>query len=71
MEKPNCTKCKHYFITWNTRTPNGCRKFAIESKDLPSRIVHQAGMGDCQGYEAKKSAETKNEKLDLNRKDLW
>jgi len=71
MEKPNCRDCKHYFVTWNQRTPNGCRRYGIESKENPSVIVHSAGMGDCQGYEAKRSKELKKTPLDLNSKDLW
>jgi hypothetical protein len=69
--KPNCTSCKHFYVTWDPKIPNGCRAYGIQSKDLPSRIVASAGMGDCQGYEAKKKPETKKDGLDLNRKDLW
>jgi len=71
MSKPNCTQCKHFYITWDPKIPNGCRRFGIQCKDLPSRVVAQAGMGDCTGFEAKKRPEEKTDKLDLNRRDLW
>ena len=53
MEKPNCTKCKHYFITFEKKTPYGCRIYGIKSQDNPSKIVAAAGQGDCQGYTPK------------------
>jgi hypothetical protein len=70
MEKPKCQQCRHFFITWDQKTPNGCRRFGIQSRELPSIIVKASGMGDCQGFEAK--AEKKPAAgLDLTRKDLW
>lgn len=53
MEKPNCSKCKHYFITWDKQTPYGCRIYGIKTQDRPSTIVKAAGGGECQGYEPK------------------
>ncbi len=50
--------------------PNGCRKFTIQTKDEPSVIIASAGMGECQGFDPKKKAQ-KDNKLDLNRDDLW
>ncbi|MFP5384527.1 MAG: hypothetical protein ACLGHN_00515 [Bacteriovoracia bacterium] len=70
MEKPKCSLCRHFYITWDQKTPNGCRRFGIQCKDLPSSIVAQAGLGECNGFEAKKRPE-KKDVLDLNRKDLW
>ena len=70
MEKPKCQQCRHYFITWDQKTPNGCRRFGIQSREMPSSIVRSAGMGDCQGFEAKASKK-ENSGLDLTRKDLW
>jgi hypothetical protein len=71
MGKPNCLQCKHFFITFNPKTPKGCRKFGIQCKNLPSEIVFMAGHGECQGFEQKKRPDEKNKGLDLNRKELW
>jgi hypothetical protein len=71
MSKPNCAQCRHFYITWDARTPNGCRQYGIQSKEQPSRIVSAAGAGDCQGFEPKKRQEAKKDVLDLNRSDLW
>lgn len=70
MEKPKCQQCRHFFITWDQKTPNGCRRFGIQSRELPSAIVRAAGMGDCQGFEAK-ATKKQDSGLDLSRKDLW
>lgn len=71
MEKPNCSQCRHFFVTWDQKTPNGCRRYGIQSKGRPSEIVSAAGMGDCQAFEQKKKAQNKDRELDLNRNDLW
>ncbi len=71
MSHPNCTKCRHFYVTWDQKTPNGCRRFGIQSKDQPAKIVAMAGLGDCQGFEPRKRPESDPKGPDLNRKDLW
>ena len=71
MSNPNCSQCRHFYVTWNPKTPNGCRRYGIQSREQPSKIVAMAGLGDCQGFEVKKRTEEQNKGLDLNRKDLW
>jgi hypothetical protein len=71
MSKPKCTDCKHYFITYDPKIPNGCRQYGIKCKAMPTEIVASAGQGDCRGFEPKRKPETKKPGLDLNRNDLW
>lgn len=71
MSHPNCSQCRHFYITWDKKTPNGCRLYGIQTKDRPSQIVKMAGMGECQGFAPKKRPETDKKGLDLNRDDLW
>jgi hypothetical protein len=71
MSKPKCSDCKHFYITYDSRIPYGCKQFGFKCKDLPSKIVASAGQGECNGFEAKKKAETKVNGIDLNRKDIW
>ena len=67
--KPNCIKCKHYMITYDQKTPRGCRIYKIQSKQLPSLIVKQANNGaDCLGFEEK---EQKKKAKDLNDSRYW
>lgn len=71
MNGPNCSNCRHFFITWNPQTPNGCRRFGIQCRERPSQIVFMAGQGECQGFEEKIKPNKNQGKLDLNRKDIW
>lgn len=53
MEKPNCLKCKYYYVTWEKGTPHGCKIYGIKSQNHPTQIVAAAGQGECQGYTPK------------------
>ena len=62
--KPNCLKCKHYFITFNQQTPKGCRIYGIQSAQLPSIVVKSANNGsDCVGFQAKPDKKPKSKNL--------
>lgn len=64
LMNPNCTKCKHYFITFDQRTPRGCRAYQIQSAQLPSTIVKRANNGgDCIGFEEKQNKKAKPKNL--------
>ena len=60
MEKPNCFKCKHYFVTFDKYAPRGCRIYQIKSKDMPTTIVKASSGEDCQGFEAKPDQKSKD-----------
>ena len=67
--KPQCMKCKHFFITHNPKTPRACRVYKIQSKDLPSQIVKLANGGvDCIGFESKPE---KKQPKNLNDSKYW
>ena len=67
--KPECRKCKHFFVTHNPAMPMGCRVYQIKSKQLPSLVVKQANGGsDCIGFQPKAN---KNKTKDLNDPSLW
>lgn len=68
--KPNCMKCKHFYITYDQNTPRGCRAYGIQSKQLPSMIIKAANSGaECIGFTKKpeKNPQTKN----LNDSRYW
>ena len=68
--KPECRKCKHFFVTHEINTPMGCKAYQIKSKQLPSLIVKQANNGqDCIGFEIKPHLAKKTK--DLNDPSLW
>lgn len=66
--KPNCMKCKYYFITFDQHAPKGCKAYNIKSKQLPSMIVKQASGGECLGFSAKPE---KKKPKDLNDPRMW
>jgi hypothetical protein len=67
---PNCTKCKHFYITFDQSTPRGCRAYQIKSAQLPSVIVKNANNGaECIGFESKPGQA--NNKKNLNDTKYW
>lgn len=52
-EKPVCHKCRHFYITWDKNTPNGCRLYGIKTRRNPSQVVMSATGTGCLGYEKK------------------
>jgi len=53
VEKPNCMKCKYFYITWNNKQPNGCRMYRIVTKHIPSLEVLRHTGTNCIGFEEK------------------
>lgn len=51
--KPLCRNCKYFQISWDASMPNGCRLYAIKSKQMPSVIVKQSSGVECLGFEVK------------------
>lgn len=63
-------KCKHFYITYDQRTPRGCRIYSIQSASLPSQVVKTANGGaECIGFEEK--LKTKSTQKDLNDPKYW
>lgn len=49
-ERIYCKKCKHYYITWDIKFPNGCKLFGIKSKHLPSMMIYQSTGKNCDHF---------------------
>jgi len=70
--KPNCMKCQHFYITYDQRTPKGCRIYGIQSQQLPSMVIKKANNGsDCIGFKAKPEKDQKKKTKDLNDPKYW
>jgi hypothetical protein len=68
--KPNCMKCKHYFVTFDPAVPKGCRIYGIKSMAMPSTVIKQANNGmDCIGFAPK--ADKKEKTKNLNDDKYW
>lgn len=50
---PNCTRCAHYFITFDARFPYGCRAMNFKSKQLPQHEVRDATGTGCLAFRAR------------------
>ncbi|MEA3354707.1 MAG: uracil-DNA glycosylase [Campylobacterota bacterium] len=48
-----CQKCKHYYVTWDSAKPHGCRAYGFKSKAVPSLVVKQSSNISCSFYEPK------------------
>ena len=52
--KINCRNCMHFYITWDTRFPYGCKSFGFKTKSMPSISVYQSSGKDCMSFTPKK-----------------
>lgn len=50
-----CKRCIYYYITWDPSAPNGCKFHGFKSKLLPSVVVYQSSMMNCQAFTQKNS----------------
>lgn len=51
--RPDCLHCVHYFVTWESDRPRGCRAYEFKSADLPSDVVLASSGDGCQLFERK------------------
>ncbi|MFB9275023.1 uracil-DNA glycosylase [Cohnella cellulosilytica] len=49
----DCTKCRHYYITWDPNFPRGCRSFGFKTSAMPSLAVQSSSGKPCMSFEAK------------------
>lgn len=55
MIRVNCIKCIHYYVTWETAQPHGCRAYGFKSKAIPSMVVKQSSGLPCQSFQEKQN----------------
>ncbi len=58
-ERPDCLHCVHYFVTWESDRPRGCRAYEFKSAELPSDVVFSSSGERCQCFERKPGAKRK------------
>ena len=51
--RPDCLHCVHYFVTWESDRPRGCRAYEFKSVELPSDVVLASSGDACQLHERK------------------
>jgi len=55
-ERPECLKCRHYYVTWQPSFPYGCRAFGFKSKIAPCLEVYSASQKQCLKFEPRKKS---------------
>lgn len=53
-ENINCIKCKHYYITWDSKFPKGCMAYGFKCAEFPSAIVYRSTGEICISFTPKK-----------------
>ncbi len=48
-----CQKCVYYFVTWEPKSPHGCKVYGFKSKVIPSLVVKRSSGQDCGFYSTK------------------
>ncbi|MDL2259594.1 uracil-DNA glycosylase [Deltaproteobacteria bacterium OttesenSCG-928-K17] len=51
----NCRLCRHYYVTWQPRHPNGCRAMGFVSLQMPAAQVFLNSGQECQLFSPKRS----------------
>ncbi|MDC1174423.1 hypothetical protein OAT67_03460 [Bacteriovoracaceae bacterium] len=69
-ERPNCLKCKHYYSTYDERSPRGCRFYGFVSASFPTQVVKRETGSECMAY-GERVKKTSKKDLDLNDPKLW
>ncbi|MBF0310831.1 MAG: uracil-DNA glycosylase [Magnetococcales bacterium] len=49
----DCTRCRHYWITWDANFPRGCRVLNFKTRMMPSQEVLAASGKECLAFEPK------------------
>jgi hypothetical protein len=57
--KINCFNCVHFFVTWDSNFPRGCKAMDFKSRKMPSTIVYEASGMSCMRFKAKKNKSLK------------
>lgn len=51
--EPDCLRCRHYYVTYETSWPHGCRAFDFKSARLPRMVVAESSGKRCEVFEAR------------------
>lgn len=72
MERPTCSGCRYFYMTYDTHAPRGCKLFKFASQNYPSQVVERESGQACHGFKAKGQAQDKEaKKMDLNDPKYW
>ncbi|MCF6345486.1 MAG: uracil-DNA glycosylase [Thiomicrorhabdus sp.] len=49
----DCFRCHHFFVTWDSNNPRGCKAFGFKTTQLPSAVVLETSGEPCLKYSPK------------------
>jgi len=52
-ERPDCFRCRAFFVTYEPARPYGCRTFGFASARLPCDAVRLSSGRECAAFEAR------------------
>ncbi|MEQ1893410.1 MAG: hypothetical protein ABL998_12760 [Planctomycetota bacterium] len=52
-QRPDCLRCRSFFVTYDPARPYGCRAFGFRSLRLPRDEVRLSSGNECHLYEKK------------------
>ena len=52
-ERPDCYRCRAFYVTYQPEHPYGCRTFHMKSRLLPSFAVRNASGNECHAFDPK------------------
>ena len=47
----HCARCQHYYVTWDSHFPHGCRALGFKSRVLPAQEVLVASGMTCLAFQ--------------------
>jgi hypothetical protein len=53
LDRIDCMKCRHFYVTWDRKFPKGCRAMGFKSREIPSLAVFRSSGVQCLRFEAK------------------
>ncbi len=62
-DRPDCLHCVHYFVTWESDRPRGCRAYEFKSSELPSEVVLSSSGERCRLFERKEGPRSRTRLL--------
>jgi hypothetical protein len=61
-KKIDCLHCQHYYITWDSERPHGCKYFAFKSMQMPLLAVSESSGHSCQAFSQKSHPHSQDKK---------
>lgn len=52
-ERPLCTRCEYYYVTWEQGVPHGCKAMGFKSREYPYSVAFHVSGVCCQMFKFK------------------